>query len=104
MGTQKNCTSINFLLFQKRSKSVSSAWEKVFVDPNSKLIHDANSPRSGATGSGAGPRKTSYKLLFQKRSKSVSSAWEKVLVDPNSKLIHDANLGHGTQNRTCGQQ
>jgi hypothetical protein len=61
-----------FLLFQKRSKRVSSASQKI-TPPRSR--------RSRPRGSGGVPLAKPYvkwSLLFQKKSKSVSSASQKI--------------------------
>jgi hypothetical protein len=71
--------SSHFLLFQKRSKSVSSASQKVFLNPE---LGEAD-----PGGLGAYPQQNStlsHFLLFQKRSKSVSSASQKVSLTQNS--------------------
>jgi hypothetical protein len=69
----------NLLLFQKRSKSVSSASQKV-VDELHRLasLDDI--------------------LLFQKRSKSVCSASQKVRKQPHEASQSHGGLGAGPQN------
>jgi hypothetical protein len=82
-----------FLLFQKRSKSVSSASRKAMGYPT---LGEAD-----PGGLGACPQQNStlrHFLLFHKRSKSVSSASRKAMGDPTLGEADPGSLG------ACPQQ
>jgi hypothetical protein len=83
--------SLDLVLFQKRSKSVSSASQKNMGYPT---LGEAD------PGSGGSPSKTtlSHFLLFQKRSKSVSSASQKIMDYPTLGEADPGGLG------ACPQQ
>jgi hypothetical protein len=89
---QQNSALSGFLLFQKRSKSVSSASQKIIGYPN---LGEAN---PGGLGAYPQQNSTLSGFLFQKRSKSVSSASQKIIGYPDLGEADPGGLG------ACPQQ